>query len=233
MTGRDPLVLVPGHMTDGRIWRHQVAALSDRADVQIAGLGEHETLAEIAADILAAAPPLFALAGFSFGGYVALELMRQAPERVIRLALLGTSARADTPEQAARRKSNIASARNGGLSELTDQFLSRLGGPVTARQPALMDEIDAMVRSLPLSTYVSQQSAMLHRVDSRLTLSEIHCPTAVICGSGDVLLPPEHSLEITAGIPNAVFVPAFDAGHMCMLEQPAAVSSLLYYWMQC
>ncbi|WP_170984391.1 alpha/beta fold hydrolase [Rhodoligotrophos defluvii] len=232
MSPREPVVLIPGHMTDERIWKHQVDALAEFCDVIVARLDNRSLLPDIARSVLASAPTRFSLVGFSFGGYVAFEIMRQASKRVARLALIGTSARPDTKDQNEIRKANIERARAGELDEIIDAFIQRLGGPIIAKDHDLEQEIQAMVQSIPEAVYVSQQIAMLHRPDSRPHLPSISCPTAIICGTEDVLLPIALSAEIAAGIPNSAYIPIRDAGHMCMMEQPAAVSAVLCYWLQ-
>ena len=115
MTEWQHLLLLPGLLCDDRLWQPQVDALSEIAEIVIADMTRDDTLAGMVARPLDAMPGHFALAGLSMGGYAAFEIMRQAPERVTRLALLDTGARADTPEQTTGRKDLIALADRGGI----------------------------------------------------------------------------------------------------------------------
>ena len=85
MPDKSPLLLVPGLLCDASLWRHQTRYLADISDVLVAKTTKDETLREMADRALSTAPERFALAGLSMGGYVALEIMRMAPGRVLRL----------------------------------------------------------------------------------------------------------------------------------------------------
>jgi pimeloyl-ACP methyl ester carboxylesterase len=189
-------------------------------------------MAAIAAGILAAAPPHFALAGHSMGGYIAFEVMRQAPQRVTRLALLDTSALADSPEQTEKRRQQIALAQSGRFGEIVDlqypQFVhaDRLG------DTALRATMRAMAEDNGADAFVRQQTAILARVDSRPTLAAIACPTLVLVGDADLPTPPARAREIADAITGATLVTLPRCGHMSALERPAEVTDALSAWMQ-
>jgi pimeloyl-ACP methyl ester carboxylesterase len=226
-----PTVLVPGLNCSARLYAEQVPALWRFGPVLIADHTRDDRMEAIAGRILNAAPPRFALMGLSMGGYIALEIMRQAPERVQKLALLDTNARADTPEQTERRHRLIELAQASRFSEVPDLLF-----PVLVHRnrhgDAKLKEINRlMAQETGPEAFVRQQRAILQRADLRARLSAIKCSTLVLVGDGDELTPPALSEEIAAGIPGAQLVIVPDSGHLSTLEQPAAVTKLLVNWM--
>ena len=123
---RVPLVLLPGLLCDAALWSHQTRYLGEVADITVADLTRFDSVSALAAEVLAKAPSRFAVAGLSMGGYVALEIMRQAPERIVKLALLDTNARADTDEQRRRRRGLMALADRGEFRGVTPRLLPML-----------------------------------------------------------------------------------------------------------
>jgi len=228
---RPALLLVCGHLCDARMWAQQVAALADLADVRPLVLAAKPSVAELAAELLAAAPPRFALAGFSLGGYVTFEIVRQARERIERLAFIDTSARADTPEQHEQRLANVAAARAGKLDEVVDAFLERMRGPTMDAHPERMAQVAAMMRGNARRMYDAQQRAILSRPDSRALLPTIGVPTLVASGEHDAAIPLEVAKEIADGIPGAAWTPIAHAGHMVTYEQPEVVNAALRRWL--
>lgn len=226
-----PLVLVPGLLCSARLYGPQVEALWPLGPVTVA---EHKRDAEIgavAARILAEAPPRFALAGLSYGGYLAFELMRQAPERVERLALLDTSARPDTPEQTAARYAFIEMTESGRFSEVVETLSPRYLQPRRREEPALKAILRAMAADIGPEAFVRQEKAIISRPDSRPFLSRIDCPTLVLTGDNDDLTTPDMAREIAGGIPGARLVIVPDCGHLSTLERPAAVNAALSDWL--
>jgi pimeloyl-ACP methyl ester carboxylesterase len=188
-------------------------------------------MAAIARRILAHAPPRFALAGLSMGGYIAFEIMRQAPQRVARLALLDTSARPDTPEVSAARRVQMALAAGGHLAEALDALVPRLLHPARHSDAALRAVLSAMAAELGAEVFLRQQQANIGRADSRPTLADIHCPTLVLVGEQDVLTPPERALEMADGIAGARLVTVPECGHLSTLERPDEVTRALLEWL--
>ena len=225
-----PLVLLPGLASDGALWAAQVRDLADVADPSIGDTLNDDSLTAMAERVLATAPPRFALAGLSMGGYLAFEIWRQAPGRVLRLALLDTSARPDTPEQTAYREQAIKSARGPvDFARLARIGLDQLLHPGTG--DAVRDAVVAMSVRVGAERYVAQQRAIIGRMDSRPTLETIAVPTLVLVGAGDTLTPPPLAEEIAAGIPHARLATIPDAGHLPTMEQPAIVSEHLRRWL--
>lgn len=226
-----PLVLVPGLLCSARLYGPQIEGLWPLGPVTVA---EHKRDAEIgavAARILAETPPRFALAGLSYGGYLAFELMRQAPERIAKLALLDTSARPDTPEQTAARYAFIEMAEGGRFSEVIETLTPRFLQPRRRGEPALKATLSAMAADTGPEAFVRQEKAIVSRPDSRPFLSRIRCPTLVLTGDNDELTTPELAKEIAGGIPGATLTIVPDCGHLSTLEQPAAVNVALTDWL--
>jgi pimeloyl-ACP methyl ester carboxylesterase len=226
-----PILLVPGLLCSARLYAPQIPALWAHGQVAVADHRRDADIAAIAARILKDAPPHFALAGLSMGGYIAFAMMRLAPERIARLVLLDTSARPDTPEQTAGRKTQIAMAQAGRFGEIPALVIPRF----LHRNRQHDERLTAIVRQMAQETgpeaFVRQQNAIMMRPDSRPLLSSIACPTLVLVGDGDEATPPELNKEIASGIPGAKLVVVPDCGHLSTLEKPEAVNAALSEWL--
>lgn len=225
-----PTVLVPGLACTPDLFGSQTGALWARASVTVASTRRGDTMAEIAATILADAPPRFGLAGLSMGGYLCLEIMRQAPGRVDRLALLDTSARPDTGEQTKARRDLIARARAGAFETVLAETAPRLLHPDHRDDPELIGLQMRMGLAVGVEGYVRQQTAIIGRIDSRPHLADIASPTLVIVGDQDALTPPDRAEEMARAIPGARLEIVAGAGHLSTLEQPDVVDRLLIDW---
>jgi pimeloyl-ACP methyl ester carboxylesterase len=232
MTEPLPIVLVPGLLTSPRLYAAQLPALWQHGPVTIADNTRDDTIAAIASRILADAPPRFALAGLSMGGYISFEIIRQAPDRVDRLALLDTSARPDTPEVTGRRQAQIALARGGRFAEVADQQFPLLIHPSRQGDPSARELVRLMAEETGPEAFIRQQQAIIGRVDSRPGLGAIDRPTLVLVGDCDQLTPPELSAEIAGGIPGARLVVVAGSGHLTPLDQPEEVTKALVEWLQ-
>ncbi|MCF8209937.1 MAG: alpha/beta hydrolase [Rhodoferax sp.] len=218
-----PIYALPGLLDDARLWRHQAAHFALRHAWHTADLSGHDSIAALAASTLENAPaPRFALVGLSMGGYVALEMLRMAPERVLALALLDTNARADSAQSTEMRNSMVARAQSD-FTGVVDSLTPRLVHPSRLDDPEVAGCITDMAHSLGPEVFARQQRAIMGRIDSRPFLPRILCPTLVLCGRQDLLTPPDLHEEMAAGIPNARLVIVEDCGHMSALEQPQAV----------
>jgi pimeloyl-ACP methyl ester carboxylesterase len=226
-----PLVLVPGLLCSARLYTPQVAGLWPFGPVIVADHRRDADMAAIAARILADAPPRFALAGLSMGGYIAFAMLRQAPERIARLALLDTSARPDTPEQKPAREKFIAMAEAGKLADVVDLLTPRCLHPSRHKDEALKRVVRDMAADTGPEAFVRQEEAIMARPDSRPLLASIRCPTLVVVGDGDELTPPELAKEIAAGIAGARLVVVPDCGHLSTIERPEAVNAALAEWL--
>jgi len=226
-----PTVLVPGLLCSPRLYAEQLPALWRSGPVIIASHRHDDSLAAIARRVLAAAPPRFALAGLSMGGYLAFEIMRQAGQRVTRLALLNTSARPDTEEQARSRRDLIAMTGAGQFPEAVDLLYQRWVRPARRDDVALRRVIRQMAEETGPGAFVRQQIAIMNRPDSRPGLGAIGCPVLVVAGADDEVTSPDRATEIAGLIPGARLTQLPDCGHLSALEQPAAVTRALADWL--
>lgn len=229
--GRTPLVFLPGLLCDDRLWLRQADALKDIADPMIADLTQDDSVAAMAARVLASAPPRFALAGLSMGGYVAFEIMRQQPERVTRLALFDTSASLDSPQRAALRRASIESLKVGRFMGVTKRMLPQFVHPQHVDSP-VGDTVRDMAQRIGGEAFVRQQTAILARPDSRPTLSAIRVPTMVVVGADDLTTPLDQARIMHEGIAGSQLHVLPECGHLPPLERPEDAIRLLRDWLQ-
>jgi len=225
------LILIPGLLCDRALWRHQLEHLTDTLTVAVGETTRDDSIPAMAGRILAAAPPTFALAGLSLGGYIAHEIMRQAPERVERLALVATNARADSPEQTKTRLGLIELAQIGKFKGVTPRLLPNFIHPDRLTDPAVADVVMEMAERVGQEAFIGQQRAIMARKDSRPDLEAIRIPTLVLAGRQDVLTPPEVQHEMIERLPNGKLVFIEDCGHLPPLERPYATTAVLRYWL--
>ena len=225
------LFLLPGLLCDRALWAPQVAALGDVAEIAVADFTQADSMAVMAETVLRSAPERFALAGLSMGGYVAFEIMRRAPARVQRLALLDTSARPDTPEQTQARRDLIALAQQGDFKGVTPRLLPRWVHPSRVSDAALVETVTSMTRRVGRDAFLRQQTAIMNRPDSRPGLVDIACPTLVLCGHEDQSTPVDRHREIAADISGARLVIVPECGHLSTLERPEIVNRELRAWL--
>jgi len=227
-----PLILLPGLLCDEALWQNQSKSLETMAACQTADTTKFDRIDAIARDVLARAPPQFALAGLSMGGYVAFEIMRQAPERVLKLCLLDTSARPDTPDQANRRRLLLAMSKAGQFKGVTPRLLPMLISKSRLEDQDLTSIITAMAERVGRDAFHNQQTAILNRIDSRPFLKDIRCPVQLIVGSEDELTPPDIMREVKDGIPQARYTIIQGSGHLTALEKPEEVNQLMREWIK-
>lgn len=226
------LILLPGLASDETLWRAQVPALAPYGMVCVTQVhARFDTLPAMAAGLLAEHPGPLVLIGTSMGGILALEVLRQAPQRVKALALLGSTARPDTPEMVALRTQAISLFEAGRMDEVLRANLPFALHPSRLDDAALVADYLAMVRRAGAGQLVRQNRAIMARADSRPLLPHIGCPVLVACGADDLLTPPECSREIAAAVPGAELALLPGCGHLLTLEQPAAVTALLTRWL--
>lgn len=231
MADRESLMLVPGLNCTEELFRPQVEALSGDYDIRVADHRQDETIPMIAARILAGAPERFAIAGLSMGGYITLEVLRQAPGRVTRLALLDTTARPDTEEGRRNRERLIGFAQSGRFEEVHPVLWPRLVHPARYGDKALEAVVIKMMRETGPEAFVRQQRAIMGRPDSRSMLPGIEIPTLVLVGDQDAITPPEMAREMAEAIEWASLVVVPECGHLSTLERPQAVNQALSAWL--
>jgi pimeloyl-ACP methyl ester carboxylesterase len=227
-----PILLVPGLVSSPRVYAPVIPALWRFGPVTVANHIRDDSMGAIARRILAEAPPRFALAGHSMGGYIAFEILRPAPERVAKLALINSQARPDTPEAAARRHGMIARAQAGEFHALLDELFPIFVHPSRRDDADLRKLAHDMGDDIGVDALIRQQTAIAGRADSRPTLAAIKCPTLVLTGDEDNTIPNSLSTEMAAGIPGAKLTILADCGHMPQLEQPLATAEALTEWLQ-
>jgi pimeloyl-ACP methyl ester carboxylesterase len=227
-----PILLVPGLVSSPRIYAPVVPALWRLGPVTVANHIRDDNIGAIARRILAEGPPRFALAGHSMGGYIAFEIMRQAPGRVAKLALINTQARPDTPEATERRRGMMARARSGQYRAVLDELFPGFVHPSRRDDAGLRKLVHDMGDDVGVEGFIRQQTAMIGRVDSRPSLAWIKCPTLVLTGDQDNTIPNSLSKEMADGIHGARLVILKNCGHLPQPEQPEATAAALVEWLR-
>ncbi|MCI2397888.1 alpha/beta fold hydrolase [Aliiroseovarius subalbicans] len=227
----DPLVLVPGMMCDARLFMPQIKDLSRDMAVQVAAISDGATIREMASLVLAAAPERFALAGLSMGGIVAMEVLRRAPERVSRIAMMSTTPLAETPEQAAWREPQIVKANAGRLDEAMVAAMSADNLAPGVGRNAILHQIIDMAYDFGPTVFIRQSRALQRRPDAQKVLRQMKVPTLVLCGAHDKLTPVKRHEFMAELIPFAELEVIEDAGHLPTLEAPEQVNAALRRWM--
>jgi pimeloyl-ACP methyl ester carboxylesterase len=231
MAERPCLAFACGHLCDERLFAAQVAAFDAALDCRVFVFRTHDSMRAMAEALLAGAPARFTLIGLSLGGYVAFEVMRRAPERVERLALLDTTAVGDTEARRAGRHADIAKVEGGGIDALIPELPARWLLPVHVHRAELVALMADMARSVGAAGQRNQQRAMLGRPDSHAGLAAIRVPTLVLCGREDPVTSLADHQDIAARIAGARLAVVPDCGHLSTIEQPAAVTHLLAEWL--
>lgn len=227
---RDPLVFLPGFMADARVFGPQVAALSLDTPVMVAPVTQGERVEEIASDLLTAAPAKFGVAGMGFGGAVAMELLRRAPDRVTRIALIDATPLAETPQDASAREARIIRARTGKLRDVLQEDLRAAGLAVSPyREEVLALALD-MGLHLGADVYTRQSRALMRRRDQQAVMRKCKVPALVICGAENAALPVKRHQFLSELIPYARLEVIEGAGHLATLEQPEAMINVLRAW---
>ncbi len=228
----ETLVLIPGLACTSRLYEPQITALSPGRTILVADHTRDDSIRGIAARLLQDAPERFSLAGLSMGGYIALEVMRQAPQRVERLALLDTSARPDSPEASRDRERLIALAEAGRFEDIHSKLWPRLVHPSHQEDGALQELVIGMMQETGADAYIRQQRAIMTRADSRPLLPGIEIPTLVLVGKGDAITPPDVAREMAEMVEWASLVIIPESGHLSTLEQPERVTQALRLWLE-
>jgi pimeloyl-ACP methyl ester carboxylesterase len=227
-----PLIMVPGLLCSARLYVPQLPALWPFGSVTIADHRRDDSVEHVARRILDAAPERFALAGLSHGGYVAFAVVRAAPERVARLALLDTQARPDSEEAKLGRRKLMGMAEAGKLNDVIELLTAKFLSAAHQKDPRLRQIVRDMAHDTGVDGFLNQQRAIMGRPDSRPLLGSIKCPTLVLVGDADTLTPLDLSKEMAGGIPGAKLAVIPDCGHLSTIEQPDAVNAALIDWLR-
>lgn len=227
----EPLVLVPGMMCDARVFSDQILAFNRERAVHLVPLCADGTIAAMARAALAGAPERFALAGHGLGGVVAMEMLRQAPQRVTRIALMSCTPLAETPQEAAAREPRIIRAQAGRLEDaIRDEIPASCLCPESNHEEVKV-AIAEMARSLGPEVYLRQSRAMQRRPDQQVILRKLRAPALVLCGRYDPIFTPRRHEFMAALIQDATLEVIEYAGHMPLLEAPDAVTDALDRWL--
>lgn len=228
----EALVLIPGLNCTPALYAPQWPALASGRQILVADNTTDDTIAAMVERLLATAPARFALCGLSMGGYVALDVIRRAPERVTRLALLDTTAKPPTPETNAPREQMIELAQKGAFDNVVTLLWQKLVAPHRLTDEALRLEAKAMAEAVGAAGFIRQQRAIMGRPDARQVLGAISVPTLVVVGEEDVITPPDEAREMVARIgASARYLEIPGCGHLSTLEAPEIVTRALLDWL--
>lgn len=227
-----PLVLLPGMMCDERLFAPQISELSKQRDVHFVQISDYETISELAADVLNNAPPVFALAGLSMGGIVAMEVLSQASDRVERIALLDTNPLAELSDVAKRRGPQIDAVRNGQLKEIIRDEMKPNYLFDGVKKTEILKLCMDMALDIGPDAFIRQSIALRDRFDQKNTLRSYKRPALVLCGKHDVLCPLERHELMHTLLENSKLEIIEDAGHLPTLEQPKITTMALSSWLE-
>jgi len=225
------VVLITGQLLTHEVWGPTSDALRRRHEVIVADHTRDDTIAEMARRTLASSPAQFDLVGQAMGGFVAFEILRQAPERVRRLALLSTLAANDGPAQTQRRQGYIRLVESGNFEEVVEERIPLLVHPARREDLPLLASVRRMAMDTGAETFLRQQRAIMTRIDSRPGLAAITCPTLVVWGRQDGITTEVHQAEIMAGIAGARLEVVEECSHLTTLEMPVTSTRLLSDWL--
>jgi pimeloyl-ACP methyl ester carboxylesterase len=227
------VILLPGLACDARLWQSQLGVVPPALSPAVSDAHmRHDRIDDMATAVLREHAGPLVLVGASMGGMVAMEAARQAPERVVGLALLGTNAQPESPETYALRESAIELFAAGELREVLEPNLAFAFHKSRIDDAALVQRYMAMMVDAGASQLIRQNRALMHRPDARPHLPALPCPTLVMCGEQDLLTPPGCSREIAALVPGAVLRWVPECGHMLTMEKPRFVNAVLGEWLQ-
>jgi pimeloyl-ACP methyl ester carboxylesterase len=223
------LIFACAHLTDERLFAHQVAALSATHDCRVFAFRDHPTLGAMALELLAHAPPRFTLIGLSLGGYLAFDVLRRQPERIERLVLFDTRASGDDETRRQGRFADIVKVQSGGIDALIPELPVRWMHP--AHRPHLSDLMASMARSIGASGQFNQQQAMLLRPDSHADLRTVRVPTLIACGREDAVTTVADHERMRDCVAGARFEVFEQCGHLSTIEQPDTTTTMLKRWL--
>jgi pimeloyl-ACP methyl ester carboxylesterase len=226
-----PLVFVPGMMCDARLFMPQIVALSNRHPITIAPITRNSDIGSMAATLLAAAPKRFALVGADMGGMVAMEVLRQAPERVDRVCLIGTTPLPETPDEAADREPLIISAKAGNFAKVLEEALCPDALAPGVQRIEIMDQLKTMAAELGPDVFERQCRALQRRRDQQRTLRKSNVPVHLVCGYHDAVTPVRRHETMAELIPHAQLTVVDGAGHIPTLEAPEQMAGILSGWL--
>lgn len=227
-----PLLLLPGLLCDDQLWAAQTAALAGDCDFVVADMTQDDSIAGMASRAISQMPESFAVCGLSMGGYTAMEVMRQAGDRVTHLGLFDTSPYADTPERIEIRRNLIERVKGGAFENVIEEHFQSFVHPSRLSDTELMGKIRTSALNVGPDAYIREQTAIIGRVDSTDSLSKVTCPTLVLCGAEDALTPPSLHDEMAELVQGATLVKVPGSGHLPTLEKPDEVTAAMRDWLE-
>lgn len=227
----EPLVFLPGMMCDARLFGPQIAEMSADTAVMLAPITRGDRMEETASALLDQLPKRFALAGLSMGGMVAMEILRRAPDRVTRIALIATTPLAETPVIAANREEDIVKVRAGRLDEVMRQKFTLEAFAPGPYRVEIMEMVMDMAQTLGSDVFIRQSRALQRRKDQQATLRKCQVPVLALCGAHDPVCPVKRHEAMAELAPFAELQVLEDSGHFVTLEQPGAATAALKGWM--
>jgi pimeloyl-ACP methyl ester carboxylesterase len=231
ISSKTPIVFACGQLLDERCWEPQRTAFAGQRSLFVCDHCSDDTIEAMAKRLLASAPDQFLLMGHAMGGFVALEVMRQAPERVKGLALLATLANGDGPAQTERRMGYIKLVEDGRFEQVAEERIPMLLAPARRSDPVLMGQIRAMAQDTGAKIFLRQQRAIMSRIDSRPSLGLITVPTLILWGDEDGITTMAQQQDLLGGISGSRLEVLKGCGHLSTLEVPSEVNALLSAWM--
>lgn len=224
------IIFIPSQLLTADLWAPQVAAFKGKAGCMVANNSGADTIAGIAAALLAGAPKTFSLCAHGMGGFVAFEVLRQAPERVEKLVLISTLASADTPAQTARRLGYLKLVEVGEFAKVVEERIPMMIPAERRNDDALVGLVRKMAANTGAEAFLRQQKAIMGRIDSRPSLDKIRCPTLLIYGRFDGISNLDAQQEMLTGIKNARLEIVEDSGHLVPIERPEKANALIGNW---
>lgn len=208
------------------MWQYAIDHLKDAAEVTVSS-PTYNTPQKMVESIIDSAPPYFALAGHSMGGWLCQEVMRRAPERVMKLCLMNTTARCDTEEKKRSRQNMIKRVMDGEFEQVSQELSEKF-----VMNSQLRGEMIKMFHEVGKEAFICQEQSMLERSETESVLKEIHCPTLIIHAAQDQVFSYEEHIEMAEKISGSKVAVVEDSGHMSPMEQPQAVTALLRFWLE-
>lgn len=225
------LILIPGLLNDERLWQHQIHFFEKDYNILVPKIKGHTHISAMAREIIDNAPETFALAGLSMGGYITMEILRQASSRVTKVAFLDTSWLADDENRRKDRHKLMDLSEMGRFEGVTDLLLKQIIAKENLNNPEITKIIKTMAKETGQKEFINQQKLILSRPDSVRDFSSIRVPALCLVGSADKLTPPHILKEMSVALKQGIYCEIEGAGHLPPLEQPIAVTAAMQVWL--